>query len=129
MKDCKPGKIRNPETNRCGSPERINKTLNQYPDIKRENGRCVHVSNINNLKICELKQILYFHAGIEKTTRSTKKELLSQIRKHLNGENATAKENKKCGKGKEINPTNNRCRKSCTPLQKRHPETNRCRKK
>lgn len=133
MKDCKPGKIRNPATNRCASPERLNHkvkpTVNQlHPDIKRENGRCVHITNLNNLSLVEMKNMLCFYE-IEIPTRATKKSMIARLIRSVGGENEVHVPQKSCPRGSEINILNGRCRKSCTNLQIRHPKTHRCRSK
>jgi len=128
MKDCKPGKVRNPKTNRCASPSTIKKqksinTENEtHPDLPRKNGRCVHVSKLTKLTLAELKKVTCEHQIIT-PTRATKKLLVDQILIHLGIE----VENK-CKDGHELNPETNRCRKKCSISQTRDPKTKRCRK-
>lgn len=127
MKDCKPGKIRNPKTNRCASPSRISKQENElHPDIQREDGRCVHISNLSKLTITELKKVVCEHQLVT-SPRATKKKLIDNILVHLGVEVAEVEH--QCNVGYELNPTTNRCRKSCNKSQTRHPKTQRCRRK
>ena len=125
MKDCKPGKIRNPKTNRCASPSRIRKQQEPetHPDIQRENGRCVHVSKLNKLTLTDLKKVICEHK-ITIPVRVTKKILIDKILVHLGME-----VEKKCNLGYEVNEVTNRCRKSCNSSQTRDPKTKRCRRK
>lgn len=139
MKDCKPGKIRNPKTNRCASPSTIRKQQRKeqgkeqgrkeseipetHPDIPRENGRCVHISKLSKLSLSDLKKVICEHQLVT-PARVTKKILIDKILVHLGIE-----VEKKCNVGYELNPSTNRCRKSCTSSQTRDPKTQRCRRK
>ena len=128
MKDCKPGKIRNPKTNRCASPSTIKKQKpinvenELYPDIQHENGRCVHVSNLTKLTLSELKKVTCENQ-IKLQTRVTKKILVHKILIHLGLEIENI-----CKQGHELNAETKRCRKSCNEFQTRDPKTKRCRK-
>lgn len=123
MNNCKPGKMRNPKTNRCASPKRIKQQENDtYPDIPRDNGRCVHISKLNKLTITDLRKVICEHQ-IQTSNHVTKKILIDQILTHLGIEIEN-----KCNIGYELNPTTNRCIKSCNKSQIRNPKTKRCNK-